>query len=76
METTAARQGATQKPYTGFERMPIIGEWRSGRSKVLQDRNPYTGEIIREIPWADAVTRRSCAMSDHQNGSASGQVFR
>ncbi len=40
----------SQQAYTGFDRLFIGGQWRSGSGKVLQDRNPYTGDVIVEIP--------------------------
>ncbi|RCW38461.1 aldehyde dehydrogenase (NAD+) [Halopolyspora algeriensis] len=46
-----------QRPaaYTGFNRMPLGGEWRSGSSgSVSTDVNPYTDETLTEIPLADA----------------------
>jgi aldehyde dehydrogenase (NAD+) len=50
MSDASTYQGATQQPYTGFDRMPIGGEWRKGGNRVLQDHNPYTGDVILEIP--------------------------
>ncbi|MDF2692064.1 MAG: Aldehyde dehydrogenase [Labilithrix sp.] len=42
-------------PYEGFERMPIAGSWRRGRSgKVAADHDPYTGDSLIDIPLADA----------------------
>jgi aldehyde dehydrogenase (NAD+) len=41
------------EPYGGFDRMPIAGQWRKGSGKILRDRNPYTGDIIVEIPQGD-----------------------
>ncbi|SFF31079.1 aldehyde dehydrogenase family protein [Blastococcus tunisiensis] len=41
--------------YDGFDRMPIAGTWRAGRSgKTATDTDPYTGETLTEIPLADA----------------------
>jgi aldehyde dehydrogenase (NAD+) len=39
------------KEYSGFEKQWIAGEWKAGRGKA--DRNPYTGEVLVEIPHAD-----------------------
>ena len=40
----------TPTPYTGFDRMPLAGEWRYGSSSaVLTDNNPYSGEVLAEI---------------------------
>jgi aldehyde dehydrogenase (NAD+) len=39
--------------YEGFDQQFIAGEWRSGRSRsVNRDCNPYTGEVLVEIPQA------------------------
>jgi aldehyde dehydrogenase (NAD+) len=44
----------TPPAYAGFDRLPIAGQWRQGKSnRRLTDRNPYTGEIILEIPQGD-----------------------
>ncbi|WP_026455015.1 aldehyde dehydrogenase family protein [Saccharomonospora iraqiensis] len=45
--------GQAPRAYTGFDRMPIGGEWRAGGSEsVAADTNPYTGEVLTEIPLA------------------------
>lgn len=50
-----SENGATPKPYEGFDQMPIAGKWREGRAgKSRNDANPYTGESLLEIPLADA----------------------
>ncbi len=42
-------------PYEGFERMPIAGSWRRGRSgKLCADHDPYSSDTLVEIPLADA----------------------
>lgn len=47
-------QHATPACYTRFEQLWIDGQWRQGQSKrVNQDRNPYTGDLLVEIPQAD-----------------------
>jgi aldehyde dehydrogenase (NAD+) len=39
--------------YDGFDRMPIAGSWREGRSeKTATDTDPYTGETLTEIRLA------------------------
>lgn len=39
--------------YSGFDQLPINGKWRHGKgAEVLRDFNPYSGEIIVEIPHA------------------------
>ena len=41
-------------PYDGFNRMPLGGHWRGGRGgRVLEDRDPYTDEILTRIPLAN-----------------------
>ncbi|SHH27080.1 aldehyde dehydrogenase family protein [Geodermatophilus nigrescens] len=41
--------------YDGFDRMPIAGTWREGRSeKTAADTDPYTGETLTEIRLATA----------------------
>ncbi|MFD8454767.1 aldehyde dehydrogenase family protein [Streptomyces coelicoflavus] len=46
---------ATQDGYTGFDRMPIAGEWRAGRAGgARKDIDPYTGEVLAEIELAGA----------------------
>ncbi|WP_433868850.1 aldehyde dehydrogenase family protein [Saccharopolyspora sp. CA-218241] len=43
-------------PYDGFDRMPIGGEWVTGRAgSTATDVNPYTGETLVEIQHADAA---------------------
>lgn len=45
-----------EKPaaYSGFERMPIAGEWRHGSAGSRnRDINPFTEEVLVEIPQAD-----------------------
>src|SRR5689334_9756941 len=45
---------STPAPYDGFDQMLIGGKWRAGRgSKSVEDRDPYTGELIVGIPSAD-----------------------
>ncbi|KAB0265575.1 aldehyde dehydrogenase family protein [Microvirga brassicacearum] len=41
------------RPYADFDTLAIAGTWRKGRSnKVNRDLNPYTGEVLIEIPQA------------------------
>src|SRR4029453_2499200 len=41
--------------YSDFDKLIIGGAWRPGRSKrVLEDRNPYNGEVLTEIMQANA----------------------
>jgi aldehyde dehydrogenase (NAD+) len=45
------RRSATA--YSGFDRQPIAGQWKAGSAKGrLTDRNPYTNEVLLEIPHA------------------------
>ena len=39
--------------YSGFDKQPIAGQWKAGSAKGrLADRNPYTNEVLLEIPHA------------------------
>lgn len=43
------------KPYEGLDNVFVVGEWREGRAgKSREDKNPYTGETLVEIPLANA----------------------
>lgn len=44
---------AKQQPYSGFDRLPIGGEWRQGKMRALKDIDPYSDEVLLEIPQAD-----------------------
>jgi aldehyde dehydrogenase (NAD+) len=44
---------ADRQPYTGFDQLPIGGEWRRGKTRALKNLDPYTGEVILEIPQAN-----------------------
>jgi aldehyde dehydrogenase (NAD+) len=53
LESTTVASPAAPHPYEGFDRLPIAGTWRQGRSdKVLSDRNPYDGAELVEIRQA------------------------
>lgn len=39
--------------YDGFDRMPVNGAWRHGGGKPVADRDPYTNDLLVEIPVAD-----------------------
>ncbi|MDB5393968.1 MAG: aldehyde dehydrogenase [Rhodospirillales bacterium] len=60
-----ATRDATSQPYSGFDRMPIGGDWRVGKAdRTLKDFDPYTGQVILEIPQcirADLDTAYECA---------------
>ncbi len=52
----AANSGArrNESRFSGFERQFIDGQWRSGRGEGrLADHNPYSGELLVEIPHAN-----------------------
>lgn len=54
MNDVAYRPPEGPSPYTGFDRLLIGGAWRPGRGQsTFKDHNPYTGEIILEIPEGD-----------------------
>lgn len=72
------------QPYTGFERLPIGGQWRTGKMHALKDHDPFTGGVILEIPQADhsdlddAYASASRAQESWANEmpSVRGEVFR
>ncbi len=42
-------------PYDGFDNMLVNGMWRHGRdSRVAEDLDPYTNDVLVRIPLADA----------------------
>ncbi|MER7052478.1 aldehyde dehydrogenase family protein [Streptomyces sp. NPDC000351] len=44
---------ATQGTYTGFDRMLIAGEWRTGTAgRSRQNTDPYTGDVLTETELA------------------------
>ncbi len=54
MNDASVRQVATPQPYSGFDQLPIAGRWRRAKTnRVLADHDPYTGQVILEIPQAD-----------------------
>lgn len=54
MNDASVRQVAAPQPYSDFDRLPIGGAWRKGKGdRVLADRDPYTGQVILDIPQAD-----------------------
>jgi aldehyde dehydrogenase (NAD+) len=53
MNVAAQADAAVRRPYIGFDRLPIRGEWRQGKRPALRNYDPYTGELIIEIPQAD-----------------------
>jgi aldehyde dehydrogenase (NAD+) len=53
MNMHAQTEVAKQQLYSGFDRLPIGGEWRQGKMRALKDIDPYTDEVLLEIPQAD-----------------------
>src|ERR1700761_6975375 len=53
MNTHAQADVAKQQLYSGFNRLPIGGEWRQGKMRALKDIDPYTDEVLLEIPQSD-----------------------
>jgi aldehyde dehydrogenase (NAD+) len=53
MDMHAQADGAKRNPYSGLDRLPIGGEWRQGKMQALKDIDPYTDEVLLEIPQAD-----------------------
>ncbi|BDI20500.1 aldehyde dehydrogenase (plasmid) [Nostoc cf. commune SO-36] len=52
--TTSSNPSKSPVPYTGFDRLFIGGRWVTGRSEhKLQPINPYSRDVIIEIPAAD-----------------------
>ena len=63
MNDAPVRQVATPQPYSDFDRLPIGGGWRRAKtSHVLADRDPYTGQVILEIPQADRSQAASVSL--------------
>jgi aldehyde dehydrogenase (NAD+) len=45
--------GRALTAYSGFDKQSIGGQWKTGSAKGrLDDRNPFTGELLLEIPHA------------------------
>lgn len=54
MNDASVQTVAAPQPYSDFDRLPIGGGWRRGKTNsALADRDPYTGQVILEIPQAD-----------------------
>lgn len=54
MATSVDTAPALSRLYEGFDKQFINGRWRAGRSsRTVKDIDPYTGEILLEIPSAD-----------------------
>src|ERR1700759_1175119 len=53
LESPPTVSPTAQPAYDGFDRLPITGAWRQGRSdKLLSDRDPYTGAELVQIRQA------------------------
>jgi aldehyde dehydrogenase (NAD+) len=51
LDNTTSMSAAAAQPYGGFDRLPIAGTWREGRSgNILPDRDPYNGSVLVQIP--------------------------
>jgi aldehyde dehydrogenase (NAD+) len=84
MNVHARPDRAMQQPYADFDRLPIAGAWRRGKMHALKNRNPYTNEVLLEIPQADrddlddayaAAARAQSAWAD-ELPSQRGEVLR
>jgi acyl-CoA reductase-like NAD-dependent aldehyde dehydrogenase len=53
MNVHAQANVAARQPYTGFDRLPIAGQWRRPNKRMVEDLDPYSGEVIAEIPQGD-----------------------
>jgi aldehyde dehydrogenase (NAD+) len=53
MNIHAQANVAVRQPYTGFDRLPIAGQWRRPNKRMVEDLDPYSGEVIAEIPQGD-----------------------
>jgi aldehyde dehydrogenase (NAD+) len=50
-----AERSAPPRAYEGWNALPIGGQWRAGRAgKHQADHDPFTGEVLVEIPLANA----------------------
>ena len=46
--------GTSPAPYDGFDTMLVNGTWRrGGGGRVVEDRDPYTDDVLVRIPLAD-----------------------
>jgi aldehyde dehydrogenase (NAD+) len=55
MPTLVSPETEAPPHYSDFEHQLLGGQWRSGKSaKVSRDLNPYSGEVLLEIPLANA----------------------
>src|SRR5690349_22888063 len=61
------------QPYSGFDQVFIGGRWlRGGSDRANQDLNPWTGEILADIPQAsrDDLDEAYASARDAQRGWA------
>ena len=42
-----------QQACSGFDRLPIAGEWRRVKMRSLKNIDPFTGDVMLEIPQAN-----------------------
>ena len=53
MDPASEMRGKQPKAYSGFDLLPLAGEWRRGKGKKPnRDLDPYSGEVLVEIPQA------------------------
>src|SRR5690554_1163564 len=53
MGPASTTRGMQTREFSGFDLLPLAGRWRHGRAKEPnRDINPYTGEVLIEIPQA------------------------
>ena len=73
-------------PYDGFDKMPVGGTWRHGRSgRAADDLDPYTNDVLVRIPLATRRTwtrrtgpprRRSASWADWRPAERSAVLRR
>jgi len=50
MKGTVTKRANAPARYTGYDSMPIAGQWRKGRSgRRIEDVDPYRGDILVSI---------------------------
>jgi aldehyde dehydrogenase (NAD+) len=53
MNTESTQTGEQLSRFSSFDALPLRGEWRHGRGKgVNRDIDPFTGDVLVEIPQA------------------------
>ncbi len=62
--------GKNLPSYADFDRLLINGKWRHGKgAKILRDINPYSGDVLVEIPHASRED-----MDEAYRGAAQAQI--